>query len=119
MLPPQPVRPAFVVPTPGPPKKPADGGLSRACRESPPSRLAFWAGKIADCLRPTPRMFPFSGDCGRRLGSIATAARGRQYAVCTGQRIRPTRADFPLPRPLATASRTILRRSNLTARLAF
>jgi Flavin reductase like domain len=29
--------------------------------------------KNAESLRPAPEIFPFSGDCGRRLGSIPTA----------------------------------------------
>jgi hypothetical protein len=35
--------------------------------------LALLVGQIAESLRPTTGLFPFSGDYGRRFGSIATA----------------------------------------------
>src|SRR5262249_55168323 len=49
------------------------------------SRCAFLAGQIAESLLPFSKIFPFSGDRGRRLGSNATARGGRrlcQESIC-------------------------------------
>ena len=39
---------------------------------SPNSYFALLAGQIAESLRPFSKIFPFSGDYGRRLGSNVT-----------------------------------------------
>jgi hypothetical protein len=49
-------------------------------RRSLSSQNGELAGHFGKSLRRTPRTFPFWGDSDRRLGSIATAARGIQYA---------------------------------------
>src|ERR1700730_17314780 len=51
---------------------PAIGGLLRIGSLSPDSRLSQFRPGIADSLWPIFEIFPFSGDCGRRPGSIYT-----------------------------------------------
>ena len=55
-------------------ERPANSGLSGIGASSPRSQSVILSGQIAESLQPTARIFPFSGDYRRRLGSIATAA---------------------------------------------
>ena len=74
----QPGSPRFRASPPRTPEEAANSGLSRTCTWSPPSHLAVLASQIAKSLRPFSKIFPFSGDCGRRLSSKATVGGGRQ-----------------------------------------
>src|SRR5262249_28750624 len=77
-LPPQPATPAYRGASLEAGEKAAKSGLSRNRLPSPRSHFAASGGQIAESLQANSRIFPFSGDRGRRLGSIATAARGEQ-----------------------------------------
>ena|ERR1700730_11596717 len=59
---------------------PAIGGLLRIGSRSPDSRLSQFRPGIADSLWPIFEIFPFSGDCGRRPGSIYTVWPNRHRA---------------------------------------
>ena len=85
----QPRSPVFGRATAEPPEKPANGGLSRFCRGSPPSHFAILVGQLTESLRPARRIFPFSRDSGRRLGSITTARGRRQWTgfITNGSKI--------------------------------
>jgi len=74
---------------------PANGGLFRFSRRSPASRFREGRGEIARSLRPHIEIFPFSGDGGRRLGSVLTAWRDAQ---CAGWK-RPFDILFNLQKP--------------------
>jgi len=54
-------------------ERPANSGLSGIGASSPRSQSVILGGQIAESLQPIARIFPFSGDYRRRLGSIATA----------------------------------------------
>ena len=58
-------------------EKPADGGLLQIGCRSLDFEFDRSEGEIADSLRRIFEVFPFSGDGGRRLGSICTAWRTR------------------------------------------
>jgi hypothetical protein len=60
------------------PQRPANGGLLRIGYRSPGSEIGVSGSEIADSLRRIFEIFPFSGDCDRRPGSIGTAWRTRQ-----------------------------------------
>jgi hypothetical protein len=51
---------------------PANGGLLRIGYRIPGSEIDCFAVEIADSLRQIFEIFPFSGDGGRRPGSIGT-----------------------------------------------
>jgi hypothetical protein len=53
-------------------ERPANGGPLRISRQSPGSNFRHSQNEIADSLRRTLGKFPFSGDGGRRPGSICT-----------------------------------------------
>ena len=55
------------------PKSPSNGGLLRIGSRSPNFEFGHFRLGIADSLRPIFEIFPFSGDRGRRPGSIYTA----------------------------------------------
>jgi hypothetical protein len=57
---------------------PANGGLLRIGYPSPGSKTGRCGSEIADSLRQIFEIFPFSGDRGRRPGSIYTAWPGQQ-----------------------------------------
>jgi hypothetical protein len=59
---------------------PANGGLLRIGYRSPGSQIGRCGSQIADSLRQIFEIFPFSGDSGRRPGSIGTAWRDAQCA---------------------------------------
>src|SRR5271169_4448600 len=59
-------------------ERPTIGGLLRFSGLSPDSRIHQIRGQFAKSLQPQPRIFPFSGDSSRRLGSIGTARRSAQ-----------------------------------------
>ena len=59
---------------------PANGALLRIGYRSPGSQIGRCGSQIADSLRQIFEIFPFSGDSGRRPGSIGTAWRARQCA---------------------------------------
>ena len=59
-------------------EKPANSGLLRTRERSPDSRFPVFGGQTTESLLPVLRIFPFYGDYRWRLGSSATAARGRQ-----------------------------------------
>jgi hypothetical protein len=73
----QPVRRPETLPSTMP-QRPANGGLLRIAYRSPGSGIGVSGSKIADSLRRIFEIFPFSGDWGRRPGSICTAWPGRQ-----------------------------------------
>jgi hypothetical protein len=54
-------------------ERPANGGILRIGTRSPGSEFGHFRIGIADSLRPIFEIFPFSGDRGRRPGSICTA----------------------------------------------
>jgi len=56
-------------------ERPANGGLFRIGYRSPGSEIGRYGSEIADSLRQIFEIFPFSGDGGRRPGSIYTAWR--------------------------------------------
>jgi hypothetical protein len=58
---------------------PANSGLLRIGYWSPGSIFDHFHGENAESLRPHAGLFPFSGDGGRRLGSILTAWRTWQF----------------------------------------
>jgi hypothetical protein len=55
------------------PERPANGGLLRISHRSPGYDFGHSLSEIAHSLRRIFEIFPFSGDRGRRLGSICTA----------------------------------------------
>src|ERR1700738_3022884 len=73
----QPVRRPETLPSTMP-QRPANGGLLRIGYRSPGSGIGGSGSEIADRLRRTFEIFPLSGDCDRRPGSIGTAWRTRQ-----------------------------------------
>jgi hypothetical protein len=68
----QPVRRPETLPSTMP-QRPANGGLLRIGYRSPGSGIGVSGSEIADSLRRIFEIFPFSGDWGRRPGSICTA----------------------------------------------
>jgi hypothetical protein len=77
-LPPQPNSPCAQPNPAGRPEGAGNSGLSRICLRSPPSHLAVLAGQTAKSLGLAFQIFPLSGNCGQRLGSIATGREGRK-----------------------------------------
>src|ERR1700682_578382 len=67
------------------PERPANGGVLRIGYQSPGSETGRFGSEIADSLRQIFEIFPFSGDSGRRPGSIGTAWRRH-----SGTNWRPT-----------------------------
>ena len=80
-LPPQPAIPAVIDRSLGIAKEPANSGLLGLGPLSPRAHFLVLGRQITKGLRPTPRIFPFSGDGGRRLGSTATGWQGRRPRV--------------------------------------
>ena len=56
-------------------ERPANGVLLRNSNQSPSSQNGLCGSDLADSLRRIFEIFPFSGDCDRRPGSIRTAWR--------------------------------------------
>ena len=76
------------------PEMPANGRLLRFWQRSSGSRFRQRRGEIAKSLWPNAEIFPFSGDDGRRPGSIYTAwpslqcnARILVFKAATGEEI--------------------------------
>ena len=67
-------------------ERPANGGLFRIGYRSPGSEIGRYGSEIADSLRQIFEIFPFSGDSGRRPGSIGPW-RARQCNSTLGVRI--------------------------------
>src|SRR3984893_936399 len=70
---------------------PANGGLLRIGYPSPGSETGRCGSEIVDSLRQIFEIFPFSGDPGRRPGSICTAWPSLQ---CIGQILRLDRRQI-------------------------
>src|SRR6516225_11092152 len=83
-LPPQPAIPAVIDRSLGIAKEPANSGLLGLGPLSPRAHFLVLGRQISKSLRPTPRIFPFSGNGGRRLGSTAT---GWQRQQCLDLRL--------------------------------
>ncbi len=67
-------------------ERPANAGLLRISRQSPGSDLRHSPRETADSLWHTLEKLPFSGDCGRRPGSISTAGgRGSRFLAFRSQ----------------------------------
>src|SRR6516162_11281130 len=81
-------------------KEPANSGLIGLGALSPRTHFLVLGGQITESLRPTPLIFPFSGDDGRRLGSC-WRSRASRYMI--GRR---TARFTPAAPPSATHPRT-------------
>ena len=60
------------------PERPTISGLLQFKGRSPRSRMSKLRVEVAESLRPPARIFPFSRDWSRRLGSIITVWRSTQ-----------------------------------------
>src|SRR6516162_2357722 len=80
-LPPQPAIPAVIDRSLGIAKEPANSGLLGLGPLSPRTHFLVLGRQITESLQPTPRIFPFSGDGGRRFGSIATGWQGWGFTL--------------------------------------
>jgi len=86
-IPPAPATQSYV--WPGIPKDARMGRKSRLFPHSvlsPGSQLANLGAPNAESLRLRPRIFPFCGDCRRRLSAITTAARRRHLNLACSRR---------------------------------
>jgi hypothetical protein len=96
----QPAIQAFIDRCLGIAKEPANSGLIGLGALSPRTHFLVLGGQITESLRPTPLIFPFSGDDGRRLGSC-WRSRASRYMI--GRR---TARFTPAAPPSATHPRT-------------
>jgi hypothetical protein len=84
----QPVRRPETLPSTMP-QRPANGGLLRIGYRSPGSGIGVSGSEIADSLRRIFEIFPFSGDWGRRPGSICTAWPGLECKLANSPGLPP------------------------------
>lgn len=93
-------------------EKPANSGLSQFGRRSPDSQFPELPAQNADSLWLFIEIFPFSGDAGRRPGSICTAA---GLTVQTCQTLRLCRPE--IGRSIPHCAPTVTVRSSAARRI--